>query len=183
MIRLLSKLLAAAGIKDVPFAKRKSKAIDFAPLANAKTIPIDRAGADSNRPFRRRLYATSRHFDSSCCVSQNLCLLNYPRDAIAPRSHQHRGAIVETISLRTLADRWARSASLPSTRPDGVKPVSSSWMRTRLNEQRPEQRRLARPRPNTCPRSKSSESSMAVRLHVSRSKNHDQSRCGRTDDC
>jgi hypothetical protein len=131
---------------------------------------IDRAGADSNRPFRRRLYATSRHFDSSCCVSQNLCLLNYPRDAIAPRSHQHRGAIVETLSLRTPADRWARSASLPSTHPDGVKPVSSSWMRTRLNEQRPEQRRLARPRPNTCPRSKSSESSMAVRLHASRSK-------------
>jgi hypothetical protein len=54
--------------------------IDVALLANAKTVPIDPAGAGSNRPFCRRVYATSRHFDSSCCVSQIRCLFNYPRE-------------------------------------------------------------------------------------------------------
>jgi hypothetical protein len=91
-------------------------------LANAKTAAAVLADARPYRPFCRRLYATARHFDSSCCVSQILCLFNYPRDAIAPRGQEHRGAIVETISLRPPAERWATSASLPSRRLGGVEP-------------------------------------------------------------
>jgi hypothetical protein len=49
------------------------------PSLRTKIAWIAPAGAESNYPFRRRLYATSRHFDSSCCVSPFLCFFNYPR--------------------------------------------------------------------------------------------------------
>jgi hypothetical protein len=55
--------------------------------------PRKARGRRRYRPFYRRLYATSRHFDFSCCVPLILCLFNQPRHAPALSGHEHGGAI------------------------------------------------------------------------------------------
>jgi hypothetical protein len=78
--------------------------IGCAPLAEAKAIPIGPEGARRNHPICRRLYATARHFHSSCCVSAFACLFNYPRHALASGDHEHRG----TVSRSEAASREVR---------------------------------------------------------------------------
>jgi hypothetical protein len=69
------------------------------PLAGAKIIPIAPVRGRRNHPFCRHLYPRVLRPYFLCCVSQNSCLFNYPRHAIAPSGHEQRGARVGTVSF------------------------------------------------------------------------------------
>jgi hypothetical protein len=71
----------------------------------AEIAPIAAAGTGPYPPFCRRLYAAACDFDFSCCVSPFPCLFNYPRHA---GRHEHRGAIMRTVSLPEAASRDVR---------------------------------------------------------------------------
>jgi len=64
-------------------------------LFDAKTIPIavgfELRSELRNRPLCIRFHDLALRTYSSCCVPPNLCLLNCPRNSIAPGGHKPRG--------------------------------------------------------------------------------------------
>jgi hypothetical protein len=80
----------------------------FAPVptpafAAGKAVPIGWRRSTPDRPLCTLEPSPLLPALFCCCVSWISCLLNYPRHAAAPSGHEHRGAIVGTVSFRSRA--------------------------------------------------------------------------------